>query len=1185
MNKSMRKTTLREITRSLGRYIALVAITALGVGFFAGLKACTTAMVNAADKYLEENALFDFRILSSYGLEQEDIEELAKLPEVEVAEGAYSMDVIYEYEGVAGVLKVHSIGTEINQIELVAGRMPEAPNECVLDSGAFPESVIGTEIVLSSLNEEDTLDQFAYKQYRVVGIAQSPLYLNFERGTTSLSNGVVTGFMYLPEDGFDMSVYTEVFLRLEDRYYLYSEEYDAYIDDVTEVVEAKAEEASLRRYEAVLAEVLEELNDAETELADAMEEGETELFDAYSDLQEASLDLAEGYEELMDGITEIRDGEEEIAEAREELLDAEVEVAEGEQELLDAEEELAEGEQELLDAEAELADALVQIEDAEAELADARYDIANGFAVLEEKFRELDEAREELDEQGSLISSGLGQVEDGIAQIESALESRTMLEMQIAALDPADPAYQPTLGYLQGLLAQIPPATELNSTLAELRNTYNYLYENYLVCLQAAKDIAYADSQLCLARGELLEGQEAADEGERELWEARAEYEDGLAQYREGLQELEEARVEIADGWQEIADAKVEIADGWEELENAMEDIEEGRNELWDGLSEMSEGRYELEKGYLEYYRARAYFEQEIADAKEELEDGWEEYYDLTEPDTFVLNRDANVGVACFENDSSIVESVAIVFPVFFFLVVALVCITTMNRMIEEQRTQIGVLKAMGYSSGQIMAKYMFYSGSAAMLGSVGGFLFGSYLFPEVIWTTYGMMYDFADIEYTFLPGLFVLSILIALLCTMGATWASCYKELQSVPAELIRPRAPKAGKRILLERITFLWKRLPFLHKVSLRNIFRYKKRFFMMIVGISGCTALLVAGFGLQDSVAGIVTQQYENIDVYDMSVTLDHPFTAEEKAEFDAETQGVIASYTALYETSMDVVGEEGIKSLYMIAPEDAQAFGDFVHLTAEDGTALEYPDVGEVILSDKVAEKIGAEVGSEVILRDSDMNEIPVTVTAIYNNYVNSYAYINSETYERFMGEMPEYTTLFVYGAENVEIHECGATIMEQEQVLSVNINQDMEDRMGSTMESLDYVIILVIGCAGLLAFIVLYNLTNINITERVREIATIKVLGFYPEETASYVFRENVLLSMIGGGVGLLVGKVLHAFVMSKLDVDMVSFDVIVTPLSYCYSFVLTFVFAMVVNWFMRSKLNKIDMAESLKSVE
>jgi len=1184
MNKSMRKTTLREITRSLGRYIAIVAITALGVGFFAGLKACQPAMVNAADKYLEENLFYDFRVLSSYGLEQEDVEALAEIEEVAVAEGGYSTDVIYEYEDVSGVLKVHSLGTELNHVVLTAGRMPQAPGECLVDANVFTEEAIGTEIVLSQSNEEDTLDQFAEESFVIVGIAKSPNYLNFERGTTTLANGVVDGFMYVSADAFDMEVYTEVYLRLEDRHRLYSEEYDAYVEEVADAVEAVSEDASARRYEVVLAEAWEELEDGEQELADAIEEGETELADAWTELNDGARELQDGIEELEEGRQELLDAEEDLADARVELADAEIEVADAEVEIADALVELADGEQELLDAEAELADAAEQLREAEETLADARQEIANGFAILEQKFQELEDAREELDAQGSMVNSGIGQVESGMNQIREALAMREQLEGQLALLPPL-PEYAETIAALEAALSQIPSASELNATMADLQNTYNYLYDKYLLCLQASRDIAYADQQLCLARGDLYAAQEEADEGERELWDARIEYNEGLAQYQEGLQELEDARIEIADAQQELEDARIEIADGWEEVADAEIEIADGWIELEDAEREIAEGRYDLERGYMEYYRGRGLFYYEIDEAREELADARADIEALEAPDTFVLDRESNVGLVCFENDSAIVDSVAYIFPVFFFLVVALVCITTMNRMIEEQRTQIGVLKAMGYSAGTIMAKYLFYAGSAALFGGVGGFLFGSYLFPTVIWITYGMMYNFADLEYTFMPGMFVISIAVALLCTMGATWLSCRKELQSVPAELIRPKSPKAGKRILVERITFLWKRLPFLHKVSLRNIFRYKKRVFMMIIGISGCTALLVAGFGLKDSVAGIVTQQYEQIEPYDMSILLSEGYDEEGKAEFAQTAEGVLTDYAYLSETTMDIIGEEMTKTVCLRVPEEEDSFGEFVRLETQDGRVLPYPSFGEVVLSDKVAEKIGAEIGSEILLRDSDMNEITVTVAGIYNNYISNYAYISLETYEDQMGHAPEYKTVFAYGNDGIEIHECGAQISEAEGVVSVSITQDMKDRMDSTMESLNYIVILVISCAGLLAFIVLYNLTNINITERIREIATIKVLGFYPEETASYVFRENVLLSFVGGAIGLLLGKFLHAFVMDKIDVDMVSFDVLIMPLSYLFSFILTFVFAMVVNRFMRGKLNRIDMAESLKSVE
>lgn len=1223
MNRNLRKTTLREIKNSFGRYIAILAITALGVGFFGGLKICTPAMINIGNQYLEETEFYDYRLISTYGFEEEDVQSFAGLDEVMSAEGSFSYDVIYEIGENIAVAKVHSITEQLNLVEVTDGRMPEAPDECLLDSSEFSSDVIGSELVFSSQNDEDTLDTFIEKTYTVVGLAQSPNYLNYERGTTALLDGTVGCFIYVPREAVDSDIYTEVYVRLQNRYDLYSDEYNDYIDSVTDTIESVTKEAGERRYQAVIDEYTEELADAEKELADAKEEGIEELADAYEQLLDGQRELADGREELFDGIREIEDAKIEIEDARQTIADGWIEVEDGRTELLDGEEELAEGIAELNDAAAELADARQQLTDAQQEIDDARYQIANGFAQIAEKEEELAEARALLDDNGSQVSYGMGMIDGGLLQVEDALSARPMLEEGIAAYRQAvreavwaqmvesvggredlipswmleemleklesetEKVLQGDMQY-QGLvstLAQIPTVEELNSQKHELVTMQDYLYSQYLLCLDAANQLNYAEQQLALAKGELYQAQADTDAGEIELWRGLVEYADGVELYREAEAEILDARQKLDDGWQELNDAIAELEDGERELRDAEIELLDAEQKIEDGRTEIADGQYELEHGFREYYLGRAEFDRQIAKAEEELADAKEELADLKPAETFVLDRGSNVGIVCFESDTQIVEAVSVVFPVFFFLVVALVCITTMNRMIEEQRTQIGVLKAMGYTTGAIMGKYLFYAGSAATIGGLLGFFAGTYTFPTVIWTGYNLMYGFAQIEYVFDPMLAILSLLVALLCTMGATWFSCIKELKSMPAELIRPKAPKAGKRIFLEYITVLWKRLPFLHKVSLRNIFRYKKRFFMMIIGISGCTALLLTGFGFQDSIADIIGMQYAYIEVYDLGIMLNEEPDEEEKAEFEETADRLLSEYTYIYSGTIDAISPTMMKSVNLVIPSDEEAFTNYIILKDGNGETVELPGEGEVILSHKIADKMGLKIGDTFTLRDSDMNEITVTLSGTYKNYIYNYAIISEATYQEAMGELPEYKNLYANVEDGVDLHNCAAELLNLDEVMSVTVNQDIMERVGGMMGNLKYIVLLVIGCAAMLAFIVLYNLTNINITERIREIATIKVLGFYSMETANYVFRENVILTAMGAAVGLLMGIWFHGFVIDQIDIDLIAFDKIIQGASYVYSYLLTLAFALMVNGFMYFKLNKINMAESLKSVE
>lgn len=821
--KNIRKSTFREIKSSVGRFAAMLAIIALGVGFFAGLKVTRSNMVISMKDYLDRHGFYDFRLVSTWGFEPGDIEELKKMTgmpdgdaEIEDIEASISLDVMYSGAGGRrGVVKTMSLPDKVNTVELVAGRMPENSSECVADSRMFGEDAIGTVITIAPENEQELRDKFVSESFTLVGLVQSPLYVQFERGNTSLGTGRLDGFIYLQPEAYHIEYDTDIYVRFRQNNPLYG---DAYIDYI---------------------------------------------------------------------------------------------------------------------------------------------------------------------------------------------------------------------------------------------------------------------------------------EGKQELWEQ--------------------------------------------------------------SLSRLADRRYQ----------------------KIRMEAGLAE---LEKPETYVLGRNTNVGYVCFENDSNIVEGIANVFPVFFFLVAALVCITTMNRMVEEQRTQIGVLKALGYSSAGIMSKYMTYSGLAAVIGCVSGFFLGTWGFPKVIWVVYGIMYNTDKLLYVFDWRLAFFSVLVSLLCSVGATWFSCRLELAETAAQLMRPKAPKAGKRVFLEKLPFLWKRLSFLRKVSVRNIFRYKKRFFMMLMGISGCTALMVTGFGIKDSIADVAERQYREIQVFDLGVSLKTPANEELETRLTELSEEGIADFLCLTESNMDIVTEKGTKSIYVVAG-DAGRLSDYVDMHTKGGEKIAYPGAGEGVITQKLADRYGIAMGDEVCLRDGDMHEMTVKITAVMENYVNNYLYLSEDTMESFYGGNLEKKTVYVNLKDDADPHALAATIMELEETASVDVNQDTVERVGSMMESLDIIVVIVIICAAGLAFIVLYNLTNINITERIREIATIKVLGFFKRETESYVFRENLLLTVLGMFPGLVLGKFLHAFVMSQIQIDLIAFDTRVAPVSYLYSAILTVVFAWLVNRGMSGKLENVSMTESLKSVD
>lgn len=1136
--------------------MAILAIVALGVGFFAGLKVTKSAMVETTGNYLEEHGFYDYRILSTLGFTQEEADFLEQKEDVRAAEGAVSFDIIIRNAtGNESVAKVHSITGELNRLELLKGRMPENAHECVVDANVFSASQIGETLTLSENNAEEDLEHFAYREYTIAGIVQSPYYIQYERGNTSLGTGKINGFIYLPYEGFDVDYYTEIFVKFTEEFPLYSDAYQDLMDEKKPVWEDYASESADMRYQKIIKE-------AEEELADAREEFETEKADAEKELADAEEKLADAKEQLDDGERQLADAKEKLTDARKTLADKEKELADGEREIEDKEKELADGEQTLADSIAEWNAGNEELEQAERDLQEGRRQLAEQSALLDGKEKELAAGEAALQEAESMLQLQNGQ-----------------LSLQEQDLDAKEQAL--TALYGEGnipaeLAAQIQYARE---QLAAGRQQLD---------AESAK-LAQKQAEIEAGRSAIAAGRAAVAAYEQEISAGEAQIDDANRELADGWRQIEEGRQEIADGRAALEDAKEQLADGRVQLADARKELEEAEQELADKEAELIDAQREYADGLAEYEDGVVEFDEKIAEAEEKLADAERELAELEAPDSYLLGRDTNVGYVCFESDSSIVEGIANIFPIFFFLVAALVCITTMNRMVEEQRTQIGVLKALGYSESVIMSKYMFYSGAAAVIGCIIGFAGGTYLFPRVIWTTYGIMYRVDTLVYVFSWKLAVISLAVSVLCSMGTTWLSCRMELAQVAAQLMRPKSPKAGKRVFLEYVPFLWKRLSFLRKVSIRNIFRYRKRLIMMVMGISGCTALLVTGFGIRDSIANVATQQFEEIETYDLNVLFSEDISEsflEEIANGTADDMGIIKGQGALaYETTYDLVTERGRKSVNLLVFDKDVDLTPFLDLHTATKERVEFPKAGEVVITDKIAGDLGLKVGDTVTLQNDDMQIIIAKISGINQNFIYNYTYINNETYREQTGQDTGYRNLFLKIPEEADVHLISAELMKRDDVASVTVIADTMERFSSMMQSLDLIVAVVIACAAGLAFIVLYNLTNINITERVREIATIKVLGFRRKETASYVFRENMVLAAMGIAVGLPLGYLLHRFVMNEIHIDLIAFDIHVRTVSYLYSVALTFVFAWAVNLLMRGRLEKISMTESLKSVD
>ncbi|MDO4354940.1 MAG: FtsX-like permease family protein [Clostridia bacterium] len=873
-----------------------------------------------------------------------------------------------------------------------------------------------------------------------------------------------------------------------------------------------------------------------------------------------------------------------IGAARQQLADARAEVNSLSTQLADVESQLSAAEPGSEEAAALSArrDAL----SAQRSEAQARAEqIENGEAyrrgqALEEELArqkaalsELSGSQSRLEQQRAEAEAGLNALEQPMAQASQAVSA---VEAGISQIDQSGvmAQYEQLLQTVEGLEQQ----------RAELESQRQSAQQGIEACDAGLAQIAEQRTELEAQQAQVEAGlAQIADSG------VMAQYEQivsGLAQLDAAQAELDAARRQ-AD--RELSAAKQKLADAQQALADAAQEIADGERELTDGKQELEDAKAELADGWKSYEEADAEAQQEFADAEAELEDARQkladaeqEIADIAAATCYALGRNTNVGYASFETDTSVVEGLAKVFPVFFFLVAALVCTTTMTRMVDEQRTQIGTLKALGYSNGAIARKYMGYSGSAALLGCVAGYFIGIHLFPYAVWNAYQMLYKFSDILYLYDWGLFGLSLAASLLCSVGATYAACRVELTQMPAGLMRPKAPKAGKRILLERIPLIWNRLGFLHKVSIRNILRYRKRLFMMILGIGGCTALVLTGFGISDSISNIAEDQYGTIFRYDYVFTFEEDQSEAMQQAFRAAMGDSLDCCVFVGSDSYDVLVPGGVRNATVVATGDPQ-IEQLVGLS-HAGQDVPYPADGQVVINEKLAESAGAQIGDVITIRVDDAHTVDATVGGMFVNYAYNYIFMTDATYEQLFGAPCQHKAAYATTASE-DIYGVSAQAARQEGVQTVQVIADMKKRVDNMFESLDSVVLLVLFSACMLAFVVLYNLSNINITERAREIATIKVLGFTRRETASYVFRENIVLTLMGALAGLPAGVALHRFVMEQIQLDSVSFQVRILPVSFGYAVGITFLLTLVVNLVLRRKIQKINMAESLKSVE
>ena len=834
------------------------------------------------------------------------------------------------------------------------------------------------------------------------------------------------------------------------------------------------------------------------------------------------------------------------AEAEAQLVAAEAQITDAENQLAAADAQLTEKEQECAAGEDELAAAKEELENGEAQVTAGLAQIADGEAQASAYQKQLEDGEAQLNAAKAQIEEGEAQIEANRSKLEEGEAQLAAARAQIADGEQQIASYQQTIQSGEAQLAE------------------------------GRKTIADGESQLADAK-------QTISNGESQIAEAKQSIADGETQ-------LAEAKQTIADGESQLAEAKQTIADGETQLADAKQEIADGKISLADAKQEIADKEKELEDGKAEYEKAKADAEPEIADAKQEIAGGEKTLADLKKPTWYVWGRDKVTSTESFGQDAGRISNIGKFFPVIFFLVAALVSLTTMTRMIEEQRQQIGTLKALGYSDGVIAFKYFAYAMLSTVSGALAGVVVGEKILPWVIMNAYGMLYT--GLPYYMTPLNWEqggLAILASAACTGVATIAACYKELAAGPAELMRPEAPKNGKRIFLERIGVLWKHLNFTQKSTVRNLVRYKKRFFMTVIGIGGCMGLILVGFGLQDSITAIAKNQFVSLFTYQANAVLNSDVDESEKEalQTDLENYSGIDELLEMYCQNIELQTDKKTVDAVLEVPKELTNFNDFYAFRdRKSGEVYEFPTDGGAAISEKTATMLGVKAGDTVQLKKGD-DIVDVKISIIVENYVRHYLYLAPDLYEELFGGAPDYNQLLMKYQDMSGNYETalGEKIMTYDGVAAISFTSDLIDQIDNMLRSLDIVIVVLIVSAGLLAFVVLYNLNNINITERQRELATLKVLGFFDGEVASYVYRENMVLTLFGVIAGMGIGTFLHHCVIQTVEVDMMMFGRNVFPRSYGWSALITLAFALFVNFMMFYRLRKIDMIESLKSVE
>lgn len=1062
------KYSIKEIFVNRKRFISIMLMALLGVGFFAGLVASGPDMRDSLDKFLDDTNTYDINIVSTLGLTNEDVDEIKKIKNTENVHGIYSKDISFKTDDKEFIFKAIEYSEKINTPILLDGKLPENNNECVVEQDFLIDSgfKIGDNI------EIDEDDELKANSFKIVGSVKSPIYVSMERGTTSLGDGTIDYYLYLNKDVFDMDYYPNIYLNVNSAKIekITTNKYNELVENVYKDIESIKEERETQRYNNIKEEASEKLQESIDEYEKGKKEGEEELKKAKDKIEDSEKEIKNAENELETGKTK----------AKKEISNAKTEISSSENKLKKSEKEYEEG--------------LEKYSKGVKEYNSNKSKLESSLDVLNDNLKKLKDLKEEIEKQIALIED---EIKNGNLENEDKL---VLLKNQLS---------------------------DLNSNIKEIESNKNKI-----------------NNELSSAEKELNKTKKALDSAKKEI-------DNGYKELEKGKKELSSRESSLNN---QFAKAEKEIEDGKKEIEDAKETLEKEEKK----------------------------FNEEIKDAEKEIEDAKEDIEGIKEGKWYIFDREDDTGFSSFIDSINSMNNIATLFPIIFYLVAILISSTSMSRMVEEERGDIGTLKALGYSNLRIINKYIAYSLLSTVLGGIIGMFIGFILIPTVVWENYSIIYYLPEFYPKLRFSYGILGTVIAVICITGSTVHSAYKELRDEPSSLMRPKSPKMGKKVILEKIPFIWKRLNFSSKTTVRNVFRYKKRALMTIIGISGCTALILAGFGLRDSIKDIAEYQYGRVFEYDLVVSLNK----EDEELVNLVKNSDIVESVSLTDSLSGSISAEGIKrDTSIIVVENIEDFKNIANLRDIDsGNIIDLSNEG-VLISDKLASLLEIEKGENITLTDSDNNEFEYKVLGIVENYIGHYVYINKDLYESKENDFNINTLFIKYKEGNNDNEAFEEMLLDDNSVTSITVVENSLEHVRDLLKSLDLVVMILIISSALLAFVVLYNLANVNISERVREIATLKVLGFYDKEVDNYINRESIILTCIGIVIGLIAGVFLTGFVISTCETENMRFARNILLHSYIYSILITSVFSIIVNFATHFVLKKINMVESLKSIE